>query len=285
MSIDALFREAVTAIEAGDVPELERILSAHPELVRERLESPGTWLRESVGDALEGYFRHPYLLWFIAENPIRTGRVPANIADVTRALVAAANRERVDTLQEQLDYALELVCTGRIVRELGFQIQLIDLLVDAGANPGSGYGALANQNLAAAQRLIELGAEPTLASAICLGRTGDVARLAPAASAASAEDRQIALTAAALNGNAEALRTLVGLGVDVRAYSLVIHSHATPLHHAVWSGSLDAVKVLVEAGADLTLRDKVYHSTPLGWAEYAGRDEIAAYLMKEGSPT
>ena len=282
MSIDALFRKAVTAIEAGDVPELERLLSAHPELVRERLESPGTWLRESVGDALEGYFRHPYLLWFIAENPIRTGRVPANIADVTRALVAAANRERVDTLQEQLDYALELVCTGRIVRELGFQIQLIDLLVDAGANPGSGYGALANRNLAAAQRLIERGGEPTLAAALCLGRTDDVTRLARVA---SAEDRQIALTAAALNGNAEALRTLVGLEVDVKAYSLVIHPHATPLHHAVWSGSLDAVKVLVEAGADLTLRDKVYHSTPLGWAEYAGRDEIAAYLMKEGSPT
>ncbi|HET6616745.1 MAG TPA: ankyrin repeat domain-containing protein [Gemmatimonadota bacterium] len=282
MSIDALFPRAVTAIEAGDVPELERLLSAHPELVRERLESPGTWLRESVGDALEGYFRHPYLLWFIAENPIRTGRVPANIADVTRALVAAANRERVDTLQEQLDYALELVCTGRIVRELGFQIQLIDLLVDAGANPGSGYGALANRNLAAAQRLIERGGEPTLAAALCLGRTDDVTRLARVA---SAEDRQIALTAAALNGNAEALRTLVGLEVDVKAYSLVIHPHATPLHHAVWSGSLDAVKVLVEAGADLTLRDKVYHSTPLGWAEYAGRDEIAAYLMKEGSPT
>ena len=282
MSIDALFREAVAAIEAGDVPELERLMAAHPELVRERLESPGTWLRENVGDALEGYFRRPYLLWFVAENPIRTGRVPANIADVTRALVAAAARERVDTLQEQLDYALELVCTGRIVRESGVQIELIDLLVDAGANPGSGYGALANRNLAAAQRLIERGAEPTLAAALCLGRTDDVARLAPVA---SAEDRQIALTAAALNGNAEALTTLVGLGVDVKAYSLVIHPHATPLHHAVWSGSLDAVKVLVEGGADLTLGDKVHHSTPLGWAEYAGRDEIAAYLRKEGSPT
>jgi hypothetical protein len=47
------------------------------------------------------------------------------------------------------------------------------------------------------------------------------------------------------------------------------HSHATPLHQAVWSGSLETVQLLVEAGADLNATDKVYGGTPLGWAEYA----------------
>ena len=32
--------------------------------------------------------------------------------------------------------------------------------------------------------------------------------------------------------------------------------------------SRDAVKVLVEAGANLTVTDRAYHGTPLGWAKY-----------------
>jgi peptide-methionine (S)-S-oxide reductase len=46
-------------------------------------------------------------------------------------------------------------------------------------------------------------------------------------------------------------------------------AHSTPLHQAVSSGSLAAVQVLVEAGADLTTRDRIYDGTPLGWAEHS----------------
>jgi hypothetical protein len=53
-------------------------------------------------------------------------------------------------------------------------------------------------------------------------------------------------------------------------------SHGTALHHAVCSGSLDAVKALVEAGADLTRRVTVYDGTPLSWAKYG------AQLQKNG---
>lgn len=48
---------------------------------------------------------------------------------------------------------------------------------------------------------------------------------------------------------------------------------ATALHHAVWSGSLDAVKVLVEAGADLIRRDTIYDGTPLWWAKYGEQQQ------------
>jgi hypothetical protein len=58
------------------------------------------------------------------------------------------------------------------------------------------------------------------------------------------------------------------------APSTHLYAHATPLHHGVCSGSLDAVKALVEAGAELYARDTVYQGTPLGWAEhYQGRKE------------
>jgi len=171
------------------------------------------------------------------------------------------------------------------------KIELMDALVDAGASPDATLDALICCNLVAAEHLLERGARLTLATAVCLGRWGDVPRLARTA---SAEDKQIALAAAALNGKAQALAALIEVGVDLNAYSTGFYTHATPLHHAVCSGSLDAVKVLVGAGADLGTRDKAEKATPFGWADYYQgqheRDErgkryaeIAAYLReKEG---
>jgi len=100
--------------------------------------------------------------------------------------------------------------------------------------------------------------------------------------------KQFAFVLAALNGKAGALRRMIRAGVDVNAPSADLYSHGTPLHHAVCSGSLEAVKVLVDAGAGLGTKDSAWGGTPLGWAEYYlsdGQDhrgkqyaEIADYL-------
>jgi hypothetical protein len=58
-------------------------------LARERLTAPGPWLRDKVGDALDGFFKDPYLLWFVAEDAPVHGRLPKNIGDVTRAILRA----------------------------------------------------------------------------------------------------------------------------------------------------------------------------------------------------
>lgn len=285
--LDSLFREAVTAIDAGDVTTLERILADHPRLLRDRLDAPGAWLRDQVGDALEGFFQKPHLLWFVAEDPVRNGKLPRNIVQVTHAIIQAAQRQGVGILREQLDYALRLVSCSWITRECGVQIELIDALVDAGASPdGNPDHALVNGNFAASEHLVERGATLTFATALCLGRWNDVTRLVHTTSAG---DKQLGFVLAALNGKAEALRWMIDLGVDVNSPSADLYSHATALHHAVYSGSLEAVKVLVDAGADLTKKDTAWSGTPLGWAEhYRGehqRDErgkhyaeIAAYL-------
>ena len=280
--IDNLFREAVTHIDAGQTEELQRLLTVNPQLVRVKLESPGDWLRDLVDGALEGYFKQPYLLWFVAENPIRQEKLPANIVEITNTIIAAAKHERLESLQQQLDYALGLVVTARVPRESGVQLQLMDVLIDAGATPGAGHGALSGRNLDAAAHLLKRGGELTLATAICLDRDADVERLAKEV---SSRDKQIALVAAALNGRARALSRLLQLGVDIDAYSTGIHPHATALHHAVDSGSLEAVKVLVEAGARLDTKDKVYNGTPLDWAEHEGRLEIADYLRGRTNAT
>src|SRR5207249_10552581 len=90
---DAAFRDAVAAIDVGDIATLGHLITARPALVRERLESPGTWLREKVGGALEGFFQRPYLLWFVVEDSVRNGRLPENIAEVNRGSVGLAGRQ------------------------------------------------------------------------------------------------------------------------------------------------------------------------------------------------
>jgi peptide-methionine (S)-S-oxide reductase len=148
-----------------------------------------------------------------------------------------------------------------------------------------------NGNVAAAEHLVARGAKPTFATALCLGHWDDVTRLAPTT---SERDKQLALVLAALNGRAEALRRVIALGADVNRPSKDLYAHGTPLHHAVCSGSLEAVRVLVAAGAGINTKDSAWNGTPLGWAEHykseSERDarrnaqyvEIAAYLRSKG---
>ena len=275
--LDTQFREAVAVIDAGDVSALDRLLTMHPGLVRDRLDSPCTWLRDKVGSALDGFFQRPYLLWFVAEDPVRNGKLPRNIAQVAGTIIQSAKRHAVVSLQEQLDHALRLVCWSWIARQCGVQIELIDVLVDAGASLDgrtlyqSRYGthsdaAIYNQNFDAAKHLIERGAPLTLTTALSLKLWADVDRFLPDASLAEKQD---AFVQAAMNGKTEALRYMLARGIHPTTVSDRNQSHGTALHHAVYSGSLDAVQALVEAGADLTRRDTIYNSTPLGWAMHA----------------
>jgi peptide-methionine (S)-S-oxide reductase len=292
MSVDHLFQQAVALIGAGDVPALERLLAGHPELARERLTAPGPWLRDKIGGALDGFFKDPYLLWFVAEDAPVLGRLPGNIADVTRAILRAARG--APGLQEQLDSALRLACWSGVARRCGVQIELIDTLLDAGASPDGGPdNALVNGHVAAAEHLAARGAGLTLASAVCLGRWDDARRLA---AAAGEEQKQFALVLAALNGKADAVAWMLRAGADVNRPSVGLYAHGTPLHHAVCSGSLETVRALVEAGADPGRRDTAWNGTPLGWAEYylAERKdddsqrrygEIADYLRARRPPS
>ena len=262
------FQQALAAMDRGDVPALERLLAEHPALVRERAQHP------------EEYFRRPFLLWFVAENPVRHGRLPANIAEAARVIVDAARRQRVDTLQVQLDYALALVCSGRVPRESGVQQALIEVLADAGADVTEALEpALAHREHGAVEHLLRRGARPTLALAASRGQAAEVARLAPDA---SPRDLQAGLIAAASDGQAQVIPELIRHGAQVDGYGPSgFHAHATALHQAVDAGSLDAVRTLVDAGAPLTLKDSVHDGTPLDWAEHLRRTEIAAYLKKE----
>jgi peptide-methionine (S)-S-oxide reductase len=132
---DELFEKAVSAIDAGDLVTLRCLLEAHPQLVRDHLESPGSWLRDKVGDSLNGFFARPYLLWFVAEDPVRNGTLPANIGAIAQTIINAAKRQNVPSLQMQLDYAIQLVAWSTVAARCGVQNALLDVLLDAGAAP------------------------------------------------------------------------------------------------------------------------------------------------------
>lgn len=62
------------------------------------------------------------------------------------------------------------------------------------------------------------------------------------------------------------VRLLIELGFDVNA-----HERTAPLHVAAMRGNLAIIELLLDHGADPTVRDPGYDATPAGWAEHHGR--------------
>lgn len=57
-------------------------------------------------------------------------------------------------------------------------------------------------------------------------------------------------------------------------------ARATPLHIAIERDDIALANALIEAEASLSSRDAQYRATPLEWAEYLGRDEIARLIRR-----
>ena len=84
---------------------------------------------------------------------------------------------------------------------------------------------------------------------------------------------------AAEQRNIPAVRLLVSLGWDVNHLG-----RTTAMHHAAWNDDVAMARALLELGADPAISDEVHHSTPLGWAEFGGKQEVAAYLRSLPQP-
>jgi ankyrin repeat protein len=172
----------------------------------------------------------------------------------------------------------------------GLTVPLVELLLQFGAAIEGPAGtrerdrplfvALAFGKADAARCLAEHGARIDLPAAAGLGRVDDAARLLVSA---DAEARYCALSLAAQHGQAEVIRLLLDAGEDPNRCGPV-HRHATPLHQAALDGHQAAVRVLVEHGARLDVRDSIWQGTPLGWAVHGGQQETAAYLRSLGAP-
>jgi len=81
---------------------------------------------------------------------------------------------------------------------------------------------------------------------------------------------------AAAAGNIDGVRTMLDVGWDIDTRNVVWAE--TPVHRAAFHGNLELVKLLVNRGADLTITDRTYHSTPLGWAQHGEATEVIGYF-------
>ena len=241
---NATFRRAVELLDTGDAAGLRAHLKQHPSLAQQHVVFEGG-----------NYFREPTLLEFAAENPIRHGTLPANIVELTRIILDAGPS------QSAKNETLMLVSTGSVARECRAQVPLINLLCDYGADRDSAVQAAAlHGEFEAVNALIARGARIDLPVAAALGRVE-------------------ALSSAANFGYVEIVRSLLDAGEDPNRYNPVGgHSHTTPLHQAALGGHEEVVRLLVERGARLDMKDILWRATPADWAEHEGRTEIEAYL-------
>lgn len=83
-------------------------------------------------------------------------------------------------------------------------------------------------------------------------------------------------------GRVEAARWLLDHGADVNqraTFGGPTHGDGvTALHLAAQNGQLSLVEFLVTRGADPTIEDVIYRSTPAGWAAHFGAHDVASYL-------
>ena len=92
---------------------------------------------------------------------------------------------------------------------------------------------------------------------------------------------------AARKGDAEAVKKLLDEGVDVNTR---FRYDATALFYACDHGHLEVVKVLLERGADMSIKDTFYGFTPLALATGPAQKkkpehfEIAKLLIQKGAP-
>ncbi|HEX3935524.1 MAG TPA: ankyrin repeat domain-containing protein [Puia sp.] len=258
MKVDySVFRPAIEAMNTGNAGVLKQLLADNHGFTAFRLDEP-----------THGHFAHPYLLWFIADNPVRNGWFPANICEITSLIIDAIRRDAPETLQYQVNYALEFLTTGRTPTEPGLSTALIDVLIDSGAVPTNGISALAHRNPDAARHLIARGGGMTLAAAIGLDDWENARHLFPHA---DSRQRELALALAVHYNHNAAIAWLLKLGVNPNSFpedDTGYFSNETPLHRATNSGNVEAVKLLLAAGADIGIKDRLHNETPPRWAQH-----------------
>ena len=185
----------------------------------------------------------------------------------------------------------------RSAAEKGF-LGRVRLLLDHGADPNTvGYHPILGDQTAyevavrnghhevaalladAGGRSARLDEVDTLLATALGGDVGAVRRRLesePALGELARKRRPDAMVVAAEHHGVAALEALLALGFDVNASG---GDGCTPLHQSALDGNIELSRWLVARGADRSLTDRRFASTPAGWADHGGHAELAAELQ------
>ena len=246
----ASFEAAADAIVRGDAAMLKRILARHPKLVRVRSnrEHRSTLLHYVSANGIEDYRQ----------------KTPRKMVSVARLLLDSGS----DVNAESDAYgggstALNLTATSCHPETAGVQIELLELLLDRGAEiqRGDVRSCLANGRGTAARFLAEHGVPLSYEEAAGVGRLD----LLKTFTETGGDQQTRALDFACQFGHIDVIEFLLDQGAK----------SDMALHWAAWGPHVELVRLLLDRGAPLDVRDPEHDGTPLDWALYGQRCQPA----------
>jgi ankyrin repeat protein len=171
----------------------------------------------------------------------------------------------------------------RLLLELGAQVDAVD---DAGRTALT-VAAVEKADPSILTMLERAGARLDLLTAITLGRYEIAERMVAEDPARIGPDGRdtIALHLLVAKRNEEGVRWLIAHGVDVNAKRFLWECNSTALHVTTEWEAIELTQLLLDAGADPSIRDDKYDATVLGWAEYLDRPKMAELLRQRGATT
>jgi ankyrin repeat protein len=283
------FEAAADAIVDGDLETLEKLLNENPSLVRSRSS------RE----------HRSTLLHYVSANGVEDFRqkTPKNIVEITELLLTSGS----DVNAESDAYGgrsttLGLTATSWHPENAGVQLPLMEILIKHGAiidGPDGGSavnGSLHNGRGEAAEFYATHGARLDLEGAAGVGRLDVVKTFfnddGSLKSPATEQQMKDGFAWACEFGRTSVVDFLMRKGLKMDAK--LKHDGQTGLHWAALGGHVDTVKLLLELGAPVDVRDENYDGTPLGGpcilGNSIGRDsepgryhDVVALLAKAGA--
>ncbi len=272
-------RAALEAISRGDVVRLAELLDAHPQLsgrchngawstLLQAVAQPDV-VGERLGTALGV---EPAVVEFLISR--------SDDLDGSLGLAACFDRSELVAmlLQAGADPAPDPHCGVTPLETALYHgsVNAAELLAEHAISPLALWSAAALGRLDLMETMVDRGGNPLPAATAHRPNLSDVGW--PPAPPPD-DDRQTvldeALAYAAINGRDDAIDWLLDHGADVDGRPYL---NVTPLHFAVQFGRASTVQLLLARGADPDIRDDIRAGTPLGWAAYQGRDEVARLL-------
>jgi ankyrin repeat protein len=271
--MDARFRPAETAINAGDFDLVAALLDADPGLATAR----STCSHPTLLQCLVLVSPPPETL----EQLIRL--LKDHGAELTNPLIAAACMDNVRAIKELLDLGAAINGNGRwspLEEALywGYEAS-VNLLLERGARVDNLRKAASLGRMDVLLRCFDETGALTMDA-------GEIASPFEKLDLLIAEEirpnpRQIvnnALVYAAGWGQQKPMQELLNRGADVNAIPAGFDFAGTPLHYAALRGRRDTVDWLLQHGADPAIRDAKIGNLPEDWAAHDGHADLSAYL-------